>query len=190
MSASSNPPALPEPPVTREALMRFLDGLEIAHRTVDHAPVFTVAEADDVTKAMPGAHTKNLFLKSKKGELILISALQDTQVALKNLHRTLGVARLSFARAELLEDALGVTPGSVTAFALINDRSQRVRFILDAALMDHDIINFHPLKNDATTAISRAGLLAFVRALGRTIEIADLSGQAEPPLQSGPQAST
>lgn len=168
-------PIPPSPPASRLSLLAYLDALGIAHRTVDHAPVFTVAEGDAIKDAMPGGHTKNLFLKSKKNELVLISAHQDTAVALNALHRKLGTGRLSFGKPELLGEALGVTPGSVTAFAIVNDPDQRVRFILDQALMDYDIVNFHPLKNDATTAISSADLLTFVRALGREPEIMDLT---------------
>lgn len=173
MSPSPTPPA---PPATRESLLAYLDALGISHRTVDHAPVFTVAEGDAIKDAMPGGHTKNLFLKSKRDELILISAHQDTEVALNQLHPRLGTARLSFGKPDLLLDRLGVTPGSVTAFAILNDPEQTVRFILDQALMAHEVVNFHPLRNDATTAVSSADLLKFVRALGRDPEIMDLTG--------------
>lgn len=174
MSHDDTFPAPPPPPVGRDALLAWFDTLGIVHRTVDHAPVFTVGEGEDIKAAMPGGHTKNLFLKDKKDNLVLVSALQSTAVDLKNLHRPLGCGRFSFANAERLRDALGVTPGSVTAFALINDPGRRVRFILDAALMAHDTVNFHPLRNDATTAISSADLLVFLRALGREPEIMDL----------------
>lgn len=169
----------PKPPVSREALLAYFDQLGLAHTTVDHPPVFTVAEGDGIKDQMPGGHTKNLFLKSKKGELILISAHQDTQVALNQLHRQLGTARLSFGKPDLLEETLGVKPGSVTAFAIINDPGHKVRFILDEALMGHQIVNFHPLRNDATTALSRDDLLTFVRATGREPEILKLSLDAE-----------
>jgi Ala-tRNA(Pro) deacylase len=175
MTASRPPLPLPAPPVTREGLLGFLDALGIAHTTQDHAPVFTVAESDQIKAHMPGGHTKNLFLKDKKGNLILISAEHSTRIELKRLHERLGCRRLSFGSPERLEEALGVTPGSVTAFALINDPERRVRFILDAALMAHETLNFHPMKNDATTAISRAGLLAFLAALGRKPEIMDFT---------------
>ena len=165
----------PEPPANRISLLAYLDALGIAQRTVDHPPIFTVAQGAGLKTDLPGGHTKNLFLKDKKGVLILVSALQSTPVALKSLHRRLGCGRLSFGKAELLRDALGVTPGSVTAFAILNDPAKRVRFILDAALMQTDPVNFHPLSNDATTAISRADLLRFVRSLGREPEILDLS---------------
>jgi len=167
-------PTLPTPPVSRADLFSVLDDLGIAHTTMDHAPVFTVQEGQTIKAAMPGGHTKNLFLKDKKGALILISALQSTQITLNQLHKQLGCGRLSFGKADLLEETLGVTPGSVTAFALLNDREHRVRFILDEALMAHEIVNFHPLKNDATTAVSAQDLLRFVTALGRTPEIVTL----------------
>ncbi len=172
----THPPQPPAPPVSRADLFAFLDALGIAHRTVDHEPVFTVAEGEAIKADMPGGHTKNLFLKDKKGALVLISALQSTQIALNQLHKAIGGARLSFGSAELLEEALGVTPGSVTAFAIINDPRHRVRFILDKPLMAHAIVNFHPLKNDATTALSSADLLRFVRALGREPEVLELDG--------------
>ena len=168
-------PALPAALVTREGLLAFLDALGVAHVTHDHAPVFTVGEGADIKAQMPGGHTKNLFLKDKKGALVLISALQSTQIELKRLHERLGCGRLSFGSPERLADALGVTPGSVTAFALINDPERRVRFILDAALLEHDTVNFHPLRNDATTAVSREGLLAFLAALGREPEVMDFA---------------
>lgn len=169
-------PPRPVPPASREDLFRYLDGLGIDHETREHAPVFTVEEGEDIKRDMPGGHTKNLFLKDKKGTLILISALQSTQVALKHLHQTLGCGRLSFGKAELLEETLGVRPGSVTAFALINDPDHKVRFILDEALMAHEIVNFHPLGNDATTAIRSEALLGFLKALGRAPEIVKLDG--------------
>jgi Ala-tRNA(Pro) deacylase len=163
------------PPVSRAQLFAFLDALGVAHRTVEHAPVFTVAEGEAIKADLPGGHTKNLFLKDKKGALILISALQSTQIALNQLQKAIHCARLSFGSADLLEETLGVTPGSVTAFAIINDPDHRVRFILDKALMEHAVVNFHPLKNDATTAVTSADLLRLVRALGREPEVLDLS---------------
>ena len=169
-------PSLPARPVSRQALFAYLDALGIPHDTRDHEPVFTVDEGEALKADMPGGHTKNLFLKDKKGALILISALQSTQIPLKHLHKTLDCGRLSFGKAALLEDALGVTPGSVTALALVNDPERKVRFILDQALMAHEIVNFHPLKNDATTAIRSNDLLRFLTALGRTPEIVKLDG--------------
>jgi Ala-tRNA(Pro) deacylase len=153
-------------PATRETLLAFLDELGVAHFTLDHPPVFRVGEGLEIKAALPGGHTKNLFLKDAKGQLWLVSALGETAIDLKALPQAIGSARLSFGSAELMQEVLGVTPGSVTAFALINDRvARRVRFVLDAALLETDPVNFHPLANDATTAVSREGLLTFLRAL-------------------------
>jgi len=165
----------PPRPVSRTDLLRWFDALGLEHHTVDHAPVFTVAQGDAIKADMPGGHSKNLFLKDKKGALILISALQSTQIALNQMHHRLGCGRLSFGKPDLLEEALGVTPGSVTAFALVNDAERRVCFILDAALMAHEVVNFHPLKNDATTAMPSADLLRMLEALGRAPEIVDFT---------------
>ncbi|HQN52177.1 MAG TPA: YbaK/EbsC family protein, partial [Phenylobacterium sp.] len=120
-----------------------------------------------------GAHTKNLFLKDAKGRLWLISAKDDTVIDLKRLHTVIGSARLSFGPAELMVETLGVTPGSVTAFGLVNDTEGRVTFVLDKALADAVQVNFHPLTNTATTTVSQAGLRRFLAALGRTPIVVD-----------------
>ncbi|HEY3798172.1 MAG TPA: YbaK/EbsC family protein [Caulobacteraceae bacterium] len=151
---------------TRAELFAFFDALGVAHHTLEHPPVFRVGEGDDFKAQLPGGHTKNLFLKDAKGQLWLISALQDTRIDLKALPAAIGSGRLSFGAAPLMEEVLGVTPGSVTAFALINDTDHRVRFVLDAGLAAADPVNFHPLSNDATTAISQADFRAFLAALG------------------------
>ena len=158
---------------TRADLLAFLDAEGIAHATTDHAAVFTVGEGEAIKAAMPGGHTKNLFLKDAKGQLWLISALGETVIDLKKLHPVIGSGRLSFGSPELMVETLGVTPGSVTAFGLINDTGHRVRFVLDAALAAADPVNFHPLANTATTAVSQAGLRAFLAALGVTPMIVD-----------------
>jgi Ala-tRNA(Pro) deacylase len=160
---------------TRAALFAYLDDLGIHHSTMEHRQVFTVEEGADIKANLPGGHSKNLFLKDKKGIFFLISALGSTQIRLNQLHKTLGCARLSFGRADIMEEMLGVTPGSVTAFALINDKPPRINFILDQALMAHDIVNFHPLKNNATTAISSAGLIRFANATGHEPKVLDFS---------------
>src|SRR5438093_8081845 len=123
---------------TRDELLAFLDAQGIAHTTLDHEAVFRVGEGEEIKAALPGGHTKNLFLKDAKDQLWLISALGDTRIDLKRLPPVIGSARLSFGDAALLESALGVTPGSVTAFALVNDEDRRVRFVLDAALARAD----------------------------------------------------
>ena len=158
---------------SRADLFAFLDAQAIAHFTLDHAPVFRVEEGLEIKAALPGGHTKNLFLKDAKGQLWLISALGETVIDLKRLHTVIGSGRLSFGPEAMMIETLGVKPGSVTAFGLINDLEHRVRFVLDAALARADPVNFHPLGNDATTALSRAGLRAFLSALGITPMIVD-----------------
>jgi Ala-tRNA(Pro) deacylase len=150
----------------RDDLFALFDRLGIAHRTLEHEAVFRVDEGDHIKAGLPGGHTKNLFLKDAKGQLWLVSALQDARIDLKALPATIGSAKLSFGSAERLEAALGVTPGSVTAFALINDPDHKVRFVLDASLAAADPVNFHPLANTATTAISQTDFRRFLAALG------------------------
>lgn len=160
---------------SRQDLFDFLDTLGIAHSTVDHEPVFTVEEGQHIKASMPGGHTKNLFLRDKKGRIVLISALGETRIRINKLHQELGTQRLSFGKEDLLQETLGVRPGSVTAFALINDVEARVHMVLDSALFEHDIVNFHPLANNATTAIASNDLLRFVRATGREPLVFDFS---------------
>jgi Ala-tRNA(Pro) deacylase len=162
-------------PADRHDLFTYLDRLEIPHSTVDHPPVFTVAEGEGIKAEMPGGHTKNLFLMDKKGAIILISALGETQIRINRLHHALGCGRLSFGKEEILYELLGVRPGSVSAFALMNDTEKRVRFVLDKALTDHDPVNFHPLSNDATTAVSCDDLIRFAEATGHPVEIFDFN---------------
>ncbi|MES1197083.1 MAG: prolyl-tRNA synthetase associated domain-containing protein [Pseudomonadota bacterium] len=155
------------PPATPDELYAYLDAQGIAHRTIAHRPVFTVEEGRDLKAAMPGGHSKNLFLKDKKGQIFLLCALGETKIDLNAVSKLIGSGRFSFGSAELLQEKLGVTPGSVTLFALINDPDQTVRLLLDQALLEHDPIHFHPLANYASTAISPAGLLRFLRSLKR-----------------------
>lgn len=158
-------------PLTRPAaeadLFGLFERLGIAHQTTRHRPVFTVEEGADLKAQMPGGHSKNLFLKDKKGRLFLLSALGETVIDLNALSKALSAGRFSFGSAERLMRHLGVEPGSVTLFALINDPERQVTLVLDEGLFAHDPVNFHPLRNDATTAISPADMLKFIRALGR-----------------------
>ena len=156
-------------PKTREDLLAFLDSLGIAHRTMDHAPVFTVAESVALRDEIAGGHTKNLFVKDKKDNFFLLTVEENASVDLKTVHTLIGAAsKVSFGKPEKLMEYLGVIPGSVTALGAINDTGNKVTFILDADLMQHDIINCHPLSNDATTSIGRDDLLRFMEATGHT----------------------
>ncbi len=162
-----------------DELFAFLDANGVAHETVWHEAVFRVGEGEDIAR-LPGAHTKNLFLKDAKGQLWLISARDRAAIDLKRLPGRIGSARLSFGSAERMAEALGVTPGSVTAFALINDKAHAVRFVLDRALWEAEAVNFHPLVNTGTTRVSREGLRAFLAALGVEPLIVDFDADPNP----------
>ena len=164
-------------PATPDDLFAFLDRLGIAHRTAAHPPLFTVEQSQALRGTIPGAHTKNLFLRDKKGALFLVTALEDAVIELKSLHRLLGASgRFSFGSAALLLETLGVEPGAVTPFAALNDTQARVSVVLDAAMMGHALLNYHPLRNTMTTAIARDDLVRFLDATGhppRILAVAD-----------------
>lgn len=156
-------------PASPADLFSYLDALAITHTSVEHSATFTVEEGRHLKAAMPGGHTKNLFMKDKDGAIVLISAWADSTLKLNQLHKLIGTRRLSFASAELMQDVLGITPGSVTAFALMNDTGGQVRFIMDEALMEFETLNFHPLTNTATTAISQPDFRRFITATGHDL---------------------
>jgi len=163
-------------PKSPAELHAYLDGLGIAATTVSHPPLYTVADSQSLRGEIAGGHTKNLFLKDKKDNYFLVTVEEDAQVDLKQIHHVIGAAsRVSFGKPEALMDLLGVVPGSVTAFGLINDDKGVVKFIIDAALMDHETINAHPLTNEATTSIKATDLLAFVKATGHEPHVLKVS---------------
>ena len=161
---------------SREELFSFLEGLGIATRTYEHPPLFTVQDSQALRGQIPGGHTKNLFLKDKKDNFFLLTVGEEEAVDLKQIHHRIGAAgRVSFGRPEMLMELLGVAPGAVTIFGLLNDTGHRVRPFLDAALMENETINAHPLTNEATTSIARADLLRFIAATGHEAPILKLS---------------
>jgi Ala-tRNA(Pro) deacylase len=153
-------------PATPQDLLLFLEKLSIEQTTHSHPALKTVEESKALRGDLPGLHCKNLFLKDKKGVLWLVVAREDAPIDMKELKNRIGSHHLSFGKADLLMEILGVSPGSVTPFALINDKNQQVRVILDREMMDHSIVNYHPLSNEMTTAISPEGLRCFIRACG------------------------
>ena len=161
-------------PLTPDQFFARLDALGIAHHTYTHPPVFTVAEAVSLRGKLPGGHCKSLFLKDKKAGLRLVVALEERPIDLKRLAAVLAAPRFSFGNADLLFEVLGVRPGSVTPFALVNDTTQRVTIVLDRAMLDHDPLNYHPLENDRTTALAPADLLRFIAGCGHRPRIVDL----------------
>jgi Ala-tRNA(Pro) deacylase len=162
--------------MTPDELFARFDALGIAHRTYAHPPVFTVTEAIALRGSLPGGHCKSLFLKDKKGGFWLAVMLEERRVDLKKLAAQLTAPRFSFGGAEDLYEVLGVRPGSVTPFALVNDLRHLVTPVLDAGMLDRDPLNYHPLENDRTTAVSPADLLRFIAASGHVPRIVDLGG--------------
>ncbi|KEQ07028.1 prolyl-tRNA synthetase associated domain-containing protein [Pseudorhizobium pelagicum] len=156
-------------PKTPEELYALLDDLGVSYSTRTHAPVFTVAESVGLRDEIPGGHTKNLFVKDKKDKYFVLTVEENAAVDLKTVHKVIGAAsRVSFGRPEKMLEYLGVAPGSVTVFGAINDTRNQVTFVLDEDLMQNDVINGHPLSNDATTSIERNDLLRFLEATGHT----------------------
>src|SRR5579872_1644936 len=154
-------------PATPEDLFARLDALGVEHDTIEHPPLFTVEDSQSLRGEIPGGHTKNLFVKDKKGRLFLLVLGEDAAVDLKRVHEKIGgQGRVSFGSAELLEEVWGVKPGAVTPFGAINDDTGHVIVVLDAKLMEHERLNFHPLVNTRTTGLTSADLIKFLRATG------------------------
>jgi Ala-tRNA(Pro) deacylase len=155
------------PPATPEQLLARLEALGVQATTHRHPPVFTVEEAQALKGDLPGAHTKNLFLRDKKGVMWLLVALFDRKIDLLSLSKVLGVSgRLSFGSADRMIRFLGVTPGAVTPFAIVNDHGGAVSVAVDEGLRDQEIWNAHPLDNAMTTAVRGEDMVRFLEAEG------------------------
>ena len=157
------------------ALYALLDQLGLSHHTEEHRAVFTVEDGADVKARLPGGHSKNLFLKDKSGQFVLISALGSTAIRLNQLHKRIGTKRLSFGKPEALLELLGVVPGSVTVFSVLNDTDRKVRLILDKALFAHEAVWFHPMRNTASTRVAPQDLITFAEATGHPPTLIDFS---------------
>ena len=154
-------------PKTPDELLAFVESLGISVSTVRHPPLFTVAESQSLRGEIAGGHTKNLFLKDKKGAYFLVTVEEEAVVDLKTIHTLIGASgRVSFGKPDMLMELLGVLPGAVTVFGAVNDTEGRVKVVLDEGLMREEIINAHPLTNEATTSIQRGDLVTFLRATG------------------------
>jgi Ala-tRNA(Pro) deacylase len=146
-------------------------GLGWTHHT--HPPLHTVEESRALRGDLPGAHVKNMFLKDKKDRLWLVTCLEHRQIRIRDLEKEIGAQKCSFGRPELLEEALGLLPGAVSPFALINDPGHRVTAVLDLQMLEHDPINAHPLHNEATTAVSAADFRRFFEITGHVPVVID-----------------
>ena len=168
----------PEQPTSPETLLARLDALEVTYDLHKHPPLFTVEDSKALRGELPGGHCKNLFLKDKKGAMWLVVCLEDRSIDLKALGKALGANRLSFGSADRLMRALGVIPGAVSPFTLINDKACEVTVILDAAMMDISPLNYHPLSNEMTIAVTPEGLLRFIQDCGHAPQTMDLDAIA------------
>ncbi len=163
-------------PASRQDLLDLLSELNIESTTTDHEAVFTVEESSKIKQSIPGGHTKNLFLKDQKGKYFLIVAEGTAQIKLNSVHGLIGASgRVSFGKPEALMELLGVLPGSVTAFAPMNDTKNQVKVIIDEPLLRYEQINCHPLTNEATTTISKSDLLRFLEHVNHAPQIVQLS---------------
>lgn len=167
-------------PLTPSALNDYLHKLGIEVKTHEHPPLYTVEDSQKLRGEIAGGHTKNLFLKDKKDQFFLVTVDEDAIVDLKTIHQIIGASsRVSFGKPEKLLEYLGVLPGSVTLFGVINDTGNNVRVIIDAELMENDIINCHPLTNEATTSIKRDDLITFLKSTGHEPQILAVSEDAK-----------
>jgi len=172
MSTQTPDPATP----AEKALFEQLDMLGINHETYRHEPLFSVKESQELRGTLPGAHIKNLFLRDKKKNIWLVTALEDRQIDLKALRKTLQAkGNLSFGNADLLMEVLGVIPGAVTPFSVLKDRENRATMVLDQAILEHKLVNAHPLRNDRTTSITPDGLLKFLESQQHAPKILDFN---------------
>lgn len=163
-------------PRTSADIFTRLAALGIKTTTVEHQALHTVEESQRFRGEIPGGHCKNLFLKDKKQALWLVITLERAVVDLKTLPGRIGAARLSFGKPDLLMNVLGVTPGSVSPFALINDTENRVNVVLDGEMMAQEQLNYHPLSNRATTTIASSDLLRFIEDCGHKPRIEKVAG--------------
>jgi Ala-tRNA(Pro) deacylase len=173
-----------------EDLLAYLDGLGVDTETIGHPPLFTVEDSRTLRGDIPGGHTKNLFVKDKRGRLFLLVLGEETSIDLKKVHEKIGAqGRVSFGSAELLEEVWGVRPGAVTPFGAINDKTARVSVVLDEAMMRHERLNFHPLINTRTTGLKSADLIKFLRATGHEPQVVALGRDQGRRLNKEPNAS-
>lgn len=169
----------PQPlPTSPDDLFKKLDDLGISYTLHHHEPIFTVAEGEHLKKEIPGTHCRNLFLRDKKNNTVLLVAANETQLDLKKLPDLVGMTRISFGSAERLWEMLGIRPGSVNPFTVINDTNRRVRVVLDAAMMKAGTVNYHPMDNAMTVSITPDDLVKFLAFTGHAYKIVDLSPAA------------
>lgn len=158
-------------------LLADVGSLAIPYAAHEHAAVFTVAESSTLHRDIPGAHTKNLFLKDNAGAFWLVTVPADSRVDLKALPAAIGCKRVSFAKAEDMARLLGITPGSVTPLAMVNAAPGSVTVAIDSALAGAERVNVHPLRNTGTLGLAGADVLRLLRHWGHAPVVADIPTQ-------------
>ena len=165
--------------MNRESEMTCLfDANGIAWTVHEHEAVYTVEESARIHAEIAGAHTKNLFLKDAGGQHWVVTAPHDVSIDLKALPAAIGSKKVSFGKAEAMEELLGIAPGSVTPLAAFNDPQQAVTFVIDQRLAEAATVNVHPLRNTATLGLSGADLLRFLRLTGHEPVVAELPARS------------
>lgn len=159
---------------TPDDVLRRLGSLGVETTTHDHPPLFTVEQSKALRGGLPGGHCKNLFLRDRKSRMWLVVCREDLVIDMKALGPKIGADRLSFGSAERLMRVLGVIPGAVSPFALINDADRQVTVILDKRMLDLSPLNYHPISNEMTTAVTPDGLMAYIRSCGHDPKVVDL----------------
>ena len=147
---------------TRPDLLQMLENEKVEFSVTEHDPLFTVEDSKLLRGKIEGGHSKNLFLKDQKDNFFLVTFLEDITADLKRLPVALNSKKLSFAKPEYLKDLMGIEPGSVSPFGLVNDSQKTINFYFDEAYLKFEIANFHPLVNTSTVSISPHNLIAFI----------------------------
>lgn len=161
--------------VSAHSLLETLESIDIHVKLYEHSPIFTVAEGEHLKADMPGVHVRNLFLRDKKKNNFLIVAANETELDLKKLSELLNASRFSFGSPERLWEHLGIRPGAVNPFTVINDPDHQVSLYLDAYMMNADLMNVHPMDNAKTVGITPKDLIKFLEHIGHPYSIIDLS---------------
>ena len=156
---------------TQKELLDLLTQIGIEYTNHEHPAVYTVEEADLHHEGIDGVHSKNLFFKDKKKNLFLVVTLSDKPIVIKEVAKKIGAKSPSFGKPDLLAQVLGVIPGAVTPFAIVNDENHDVKVILDEEMMENQVLNFHPLENTATTTIASQDLVKFMEHCNQEFEV-------------------
>ena len=161
--------------IKKETLLKDIDKYGYEYKLYNHKPMFTVSDSIAERGNIDGSHSKNLFLKNKKNEFFLFSCLENIKIELKKLSKSLNLGNISFAKDEYLYKYLGVLPGSVTPFGLINDLNLKVTFYLDSQFLDKKTVNFHPLVNTSTINMNIKDVINYLIKNKKKVNVFDFN---------------